>query len=100
MDTDYTHLCELPCSADSLCELTVSASSFPRDKSCDVHCHLEDMIACCLQLGVSEDVDMKIRQVREQVKLEAKLQNTLLRLQGSLKPILSVALASGGPYEE
>ena len=55
---------------------------------------------CCLQLGVSKDVDMKIRQVREQVKLETKLQNTLLRLQGSLEPILSVALAAGGPSEE
>lgn len=43
---------------------------------------------------------MKIRQVREQVKLETKLQNTLLRLQGSLEPILSVALAAGGPSEE
>ena len=55
---------------------------------------------CCLQLGVSEDVDMKIRQVREQVKLETKLQNTLLQLQGSLEPILSLALAAGGPSEE
>ena len=55
---------------------------------------------CCIQLGVAEDVDMKVRQVREQVKLEAKLQNTLLRLQGSLEPILSVALAAGGHSEE
>lgn len=62
------------------------------------HCVLTDM--CCLQLGVSEDVDMKLRQVREQVKLEAKLQNTLLRLQGSLEPILFVALAAGGHCEE
>ena len=53
-----------------------------------------------MQLGVAEDVDMKIRQVREQVKLEAKLHNTLLRLQGSLEPILSVALAAGGHSEE
>jgi len=53
-----------------------------------------------MQLGVSEDVDMKIRQVQEQVKQEAKLQNTLLRLQGSLEPILSVALAAGGHSEE
>ena len=53
-----------------------------------------------MQLGVSEDVDMKIRQVREQVKLEAKLQSTLLRLQGSLDPILAVALAAGMPAVE
>ncbi|CAK0783260.1 hypothetical protein CVIRNUC_006459 [Coccomyxa viridis] len=51
-------------------------------------------------LGVSEDVDMKIRQVREQVKLEAKLQSTLLRLQGSLEPILAVALAARMPAVE
>lgn len=63
-------------------------------------CAVHRQYDCCLQLGVSEDVDMKIRQVREQVKLETKLQNTLLRLQGSLEPILSVALAAGGPSEE
>ena len=53
-----------------------------------------------MQLGVSEDVDMKIRHVREQVKLEAKLQSTLLRLQGSLEPILAVALAARMPAVE
>ena len=57
-------------------------------------------ILCAMQLGVSEDVDMKIRQVREQVKLEAKLQGTLLRLQGSLEPILAVALAARMPAVE
>ena len=55
---------------------------------------------CAMQLGVSEDVDMKIRQVREQVKLEEKLQSTLLRLQGSLEPKQAVAKAARLPTVE
>ncbi|KAK9905478.1 hypothetical protein WJX75_000621 [Coccomyxa subellipsoidea] len=43
-------------------------------------------------LGVSEEVDAKMRLLRERVTLEAKLQASLVQLQGTLDPILHAAL--------
>ena len=45
------------------------------------------------QLGVSEEVDARVRLMRERVTLEARLQASLVQLQGTLEPILHAALA-------
>lgn len=57
-----------------------------------MHGHLIVM-GCCIQLGVSEDVDAKLCLLRERAMLEAKLQTSLVKLQGTLEPILHAALS-------
>ena len=52
------------------------------------------------QLGVSEEVDARVRQLRERVTLESKLQAELAQLQGTLEPILAAALAQQPAPEE
>jgi hypothetical protein len=47
----------------------------------------------CAQLGVSEEVDARVRLLRERVTLESALQAALVQLQGTLEPILHAALA-------
>ena len=47
----------------------------------------------CAQLGVSEEVDARVRLLRERVSLESALQAGLVQLQGTLEPILHAALA-------
>ncbi|BDA47532.1 U3 small nucleolar RNA-associated protein 15 homolog [Coccomyxa sp. Obi] len=51
-------------------------------------------------LGVSEDVDAKLRLLRERAMLEAKLQTSLVKLQGTLEPILHAALSQQPVAEE
>lgn len=52
------------------------------------------------QLGVSDEVDAKLRLLRERVTLEAKLQASLVQLQGTLEPILHAALQKQPQPEE
>ena len=54
----------------------------------------------CLQLGVSEEVDARVRLLRERVTLESKLQADLAQLQGTLQPILAAALAQQPELEQ
>lgn len=49
---------------------------------------------------MSEEVDAKMRLLRERVTLEAKLQASLVQLQGMLDPILHAALNQQPQTEE
>ena len=49
---------------------------------------------------MSEDVDAKLRLLRERAMLEAKLQTSLVKLQGMLEPILHAALSQQPVAEE
>jgi hypothetical protein len=61
-------------------------------------CH-DIVVLHALQLGTSDEVDAKIRQLRERVKLETRLQTSLLQLQGMLEPILHNALSHTQPMQ-
>ena len=45
-----------------------------------------------MQVGASAEVDEKLQQLQERVRLEVTLQTDLRRLQGSLEPLLAASL--------
>jgi PBP1b-binding outer membrane lipoprotein LpoB len=57
-------------------------------------CHALFVSGCSSQIGLSQEVDMKLQLLREKVVQELRLQTELQRLQGMIEPMLAASLRS------
>jgi hypothetical protein len=56
---------------------------------------LQACLCCCAALQCTGQVDAALGQLRDALRQEVRLQESLLRLSGCLEPILAAALLSG-----